>query len=139
MGTKDKTVSFRIGEEKFDDLREIADDRDISLSEVFRDYVDMLIGHDGQVEAVPKHQVEEPQADGSPTGEFPTKVEVPKSYVREHERMELEIEHLREQLQEYQEYTSHLRDTVEQQEQDTEEIVRLEEIDQQAGETVFLG
>jgi hypothetical protein len=137
MGRKDKTVSFRIREEKFEALREIADDRDISLSEVFRDYVDMLIGHDGQVEAVPKHQVgESPEAAAD---EFPTKVEVPTSYVREHERMELEVEHLREQLAEYEEYTSHLREQVEQQEQDAEEIVRLEEIDQQAGETVFLG
>ena len=39
MSTKDKTVSSRIDEETFEDLRSIADDRELSLSEIGRAHV----------------------------------------------------------------------------------------------------
>ena len=113
MGSKNKTVSFRVNEDAFEALREIADERDLSLSAVFRDYVDTLVAHDGQVEVVPENRVKETDADGE---SFPPTVEVPKSFVREHERLELEAEHLREQLDEYKAF-------------DGEDVVFLEELD----------
>ncbi len=58
MGNKNKTISFRVNEDAFETLREIAEERDISLSAVFRDYVDTLVAHDGQVQVVPKHELE---------------------------------------------------------------------------------
>ena len=57
MGNKNKTISFRVNEEAFETLREIAEERDISLSAVFRDYVDTLVAHDGQVRVVPEHEL----------------------------------------------------------------------------------
>src|SRR6056297_2617468 len=124
MGNKNKTISFRVNEDSFETLREIAEKRDISLSAVFRDYVDMLVAHDGKVRVVPENQVEESDDES----EFPPKVEVPKSFVREHERLELEAEHLREQLQEHKEYVRRLQEQVD---ADTteEEVVNLEELD----------
>jgi hypothetical protein len=124
MGNKNKTISFRVSQEKFETLRDIAEERDISLSAVFRDYVDMLVAHDGQVEVVPEHAVEEGNADES---SFPPKVEVPKSFVREHERLELEADHLREQLEEHKRYVTHLREQLD--EADGEDVVQLEELD----------
>ena len=94
MGNKNKTISFRVNEDAFETLREIAEQRDISLSAVFRDYVDMLVEHDGQINVVPKGEFGPVEGDD---GEFPPTVEVPKSFIREHERLELEAEHLREQ------------------------------------------
>ena len=102
MGNKNKTISFRVSQEKFETLRDIAEERDISLSAVFRDYVDILVAHDGQVE-------------------------VPKSFIREHERLELEAEHLREQLEEHKRYVTKLRQELD--EADQEDIVQLEELD----------
>lgn len=121
MGNKNKTISFRVNEDAFETLREIAEKRDISLSAVFRDYVDLLVAHDGKVKVVPENQVTE-------TGEesFPPKVEVPKSFVREHERLELEADHLREQLQEHKEYVRRLQTMVD---DDEEEVIQLEELD----------
>jgi regulator of replication initiation timing len=52
---------------------------------------------------------------------------VPKSFVREHERLELEAEHLREQLDEYKRYVTKLRQQLD--EQDTEEVIQLEDLD----------
>ena len=127
MGNKNKTISFRVSQEKFETLRDIAEERDISLSAVFRDYVDMLVAHGGQVEVVPEHEVSE-SADGTSTSEsFPPKVNVPKSFVREHERLELEAEHLREQLDEYKRYVTKLSQRLE--EEDEEEIIQLEDLD----------
>lgn len=123
MSNKNKTVSFRINQNKFGELRDIADARDISLSKVFRDYVDMLIDHDGRVKTVPEHKVASTSTDS-----FPPKVEVPKSFVREHERLELEAEHLREQLDEYKRYATELSDEVEALE-NGEDVVRLEDLD----------
>ena len=125
MGSKNKTVSFRVNEDAFEALREIADERDLSLSAVFRDYVDTLVAHDGQVEVVPEHRVEETDADGE---SFPPTVEVPKSFVREHERLELEAEHLREQLDEYKAFVTYLQDKLAAAD-DGEEVVFLEELD----------
>ncbi|MFT4881658.1 MAG: hypothetical protein ACI9CA_000161 [Natronomonas sp.] len=125
MGNKNKTISFRVSQEKFETLRDIAEERDISLSAVFRDYVDMLVAHDGQVEVVPEHEVSE--SDGPDTENFPPTVEVPKSLIREHERLELEAEHLREQLKEHKRYVTKLRQEVD--EADQEDIVQLEELD----------
>ncbi|MHB9287388.1 CopG family transcriptional regulator [Halobacteriales archaeon Cl-PHB] len=123
MGNKNKTISFRVSQDKFETLRDIAEERDISLSAVFRDYVDMLVAHDGQVEVVPEHEVAESESDTS----FPPKVEVPKSFIREHERLELEAEHLREQLEEHKRYVTQLRQEVE--DGDEEDVVQLEDLD----------
>lgn len=127
MGSKDKTVSFRLKEEKFAQLKQISDRQDLSLSSMFRDYVDMLLAHDGKVNVVPEHQC----PDGNPDDGFPVRVEVPKSFVREHDRIELENEHLREQLEEYKQYTTRLQDQLE--EHDSDEVVRLEELDETLG------
>ncbi|UPW01948.1 ribbon-helix-helix protein, CopG family [Halorussus gelatinilyticus] len=124
MGNKNKTISFRVNEDSFETLREIAEERDISLSAVFRDYVDTLVAHDGRVQVVPETELGE-ETDGT---EFPPKVEVPKSFIREHERLELEAEHLREQLQEYKQYANRLQEEVEESD-DVEEVVHLEELD----------
>jgi hypothetical protein len=126
MGNKNKTISFRVSQEKFETLRDIAEERDISLSAVFRDYVDMLVAHDGQVEVVPEHEVSE-SSESSSTESFPPKVEVPKSFVREHERLELEAEHLREQLEEHKRYVTTLRQELD--EHDQEDVVHLDELD----------
>ena len=123
--SKNKTISFRVSEDKFETLREIADERDLSLSAVFRDYVDMLVAHDGQVEVVPEHQLN--GSTDSDTETFPPKVEVPKSFVREHERLELEAEHLREQLEEHKRYVTKLRQRLD--EHDQEDVVQLEDLD----------
>ncbi|MCU4717213.1 CopG family transcriptional regulator [Halapricum hydrolyticum] len=124
MGNKNKTISFRVSQEKFETLRDIAEERDISLSAVFRDYVDMLVAHDGQVKVVPEHELDE---EGSDSQSFPPKIEVPKSFVREHERLELEADHLREQLEEYKRYATELRQQLD--ENDQEDVVQLEELD----------
>ncbi len=123
MGNKNKTISFRVNEDTFDALRDIAEERDLSLSAVFRDYVDSLVAHDGQVRVVPENQPESVESE-----EFPPKVEVPKSFVREHERLELEAEHLRDQLEEHKKYIDHLREQVES-DGDVEEVIHLEELD----------
>jgi hypothetical protein len=125
MGNKNKTISFRVNEESFEALQSIAEERDISLSAVFRDYVEMLVAHDGQIEVVPEHQLDD--ATSSPAESFPPKVEVPKSFVREHERLELETEHLREQLDEYKRYVTKLSQRLEDEEE--EEIIHLEDLD----------
>jgi len=131
MGNKNKTISFRVNEDAFEKLREIAEQRELSLSAVFRDYVDMLVDHDGQVEVVPEHAIDDAATDVDGE-EFPPKVEVPKSFVREHERLELEADHLREQLDEYKRYVTHLQDRID---EDDEEVVHLEDLDHAAGET----
>src|SRR6056297_748972 len=125
MGNKNKTISFRVSQEKFETLRDIAEERDLSLSAVFRDYVDLLVAHDGQVEVVPEHEVNERTSDET---SFPPKVEVPKSFVREHERLELEAEHLREQLEEHKRYVTKLRTRLDEMDQD--EVIHLEDLDE---------
>jgi len=125
MGNKNKTISFRVNEDAFETLREIAEERDLSLSAVFRNYVDMLVAHDGQVEVVPEHEVDD-SAESSQ--EFPPKVEVPKSFVREHERLELEAEHLRDQLDEYKRYVTKLRQELDE-EADEDDVIQLEDLD----------
>jgi len=125
MGNKNKTISFRVSEEKFETLREIAEERDLSLSAVFRDYVDMLVASDGKVEVVPEHERNQEEIKDEET--FPPKVEVPKRFIREHERLELEADHLREQLREYKRYATHLRERVE--ENQGEDVIQLEELD----------
>ena len=126
MGNKNKTISFRVNEDAFETLREIAEERDISLSAVFRDYVDTLVANDGQVSVVPEHELEQMTAEGETS--FPPKVEVPKSFIREHERLELEADHLREQLEEHKQYVNHLRERLEA----DDEVIQLEDLD--AGE-----
>ncbi|WP_290818349.1 ribbon-helix-helix protein, CopG family [Halovivax sp.] len=124
MGNKNKTISFRVNEEAFEALQEIAEERDISLSAVFRDYVDMLVEHDGQVAVVSEDELE--AADEDETS-FPPTVEVPKSFLREHERLELETEHLREQLEEHKAYVTDLRDRLE---DEQDEIILLDDLDE---------
>jgi FMN phosphatase YigB (HAD superfamily) len=132
MGNKNKTISFRVNEDAFEKLREIAEERDISLSAVFRDYVDTLVAHDGQVQVVPEHELEQMQVSESESDQsFPPKVEVPKSFIREHERLELEAEHLREQLEEHKGYVNYLREQLDDGEED--EVIQLEDLD--GGET----
>ena len=133
MGNKNKTISFRVNEDAFETLREIAEDRDISLSAVFRDYVDMLVDYDGRVEVVPTDERGERQH----SDEFPPSVEVPKSFVREHERLELEADHLREQLEEHKQYLNHLREQVDEDSQ--EDIVYLEDLDSDSDEPFQIG
>jgi hypothetical protein len=129
MGNKNKTISFRVNEDAFDALQAIAEERDISLSAVFRDYVDKLVEHDGQVEVVPEAELEartSADADGEDIS-FPPTVEVPKRFIREHERLELEAEHLREQLDEYKGYVNDLQDRLEDEE---DEVLLLDELDE---------
>jgi len=138
MGNKNKTISFRVNEDDFESLREIAEERDLSLSAVFRDYVDMLVAHDGQIEVVPEHDLDS-AVDESDDDEFPPKVTVPKSFVREHERLELEADHLREQLDEYKQYATHLRERVD---DDADDVIHLEDLDREKDdqdETLHLG
>jgi len=130
MGNKNKTISFRVNEDAFETLREIAEERDISLSAVFRDYVDMLVDHSGRVEVVPEDEMGERKE----SDEFPPSVEVPKSFIREHERLELEADHLREQLEEHKQYLNHLREQVDDNE---EEVIFLEDLDSDADEPSF--
>ncbi|WP_396610884.1 ribbon-helix-helix protein, CopG family [Haloferax sp. S1W] len=139
MGNKNKTISFRVNEDAFETLREIAEERDISLSAVFRDYVDTLVAHDGQVEAVPTHELDRlREGDDDDTHEsFPPTVEVPKSFIREHERLELEAEHLREQLEEHKGYVNHLREQLERDHGDVEEVIQLEDLDTSGDEPPF--
>jgi predicted DNA-binding protein YlxM (UPF0122 family) len=124
MGNTHTPLSFRVTEDAFATLREIAEERDISLSAVYRDYVDTLVAHDGQVQVVPEHELE--QLRNGDDESFPPKVNVPKSFVREHERLELEAEHLREQLEEHKQYVNYLR---EQLEDENEEVIQLEDLD----------
>ncbi|QWC19255.1 CopG family transcriptional regulator [Halorubrum sp. 2020YC2] len=131
MGNKNKTISFRVNEGAFDALRDIAEERDISLSAVFRDYVDTLVAHDGQVRVVPEDELERAGEGGE---SFPPKIEVPKSFVREHERLELEAEHLREQLEEHKRYVNHLR---EQLDDGDDEVIQLEDLDGEPDEPSF--
>ena len=133
MGNKNKTISFRVNEDAFETLREIAEERDISLSAVFRDYVDTLVAHDGQVQTVPEHELERLR-DGDDE-RFPPTVEVPKSLVRERERLELEADHLREQLEEHKQYIDYLR---EQLEAGDEEVIHLEDLDRDDDSSVGL-
>jgi hypothetical protein len=135
MGNKNKTISFRVSQEKFETLRDIAEERDISLSAVFRDYVDMLVAHDGQIEVVPEHEVSD--SEESETASFPPKVEVTKSFVREHERLELEADHLREQLEEHKRYVTKLRQNLNQ--HDQEDVVQLEDLDDGGEEAYRIG
>lgn len=125
MGNKDTTISFRVGADAAEKLTEIAEERDISMSQVMRDYVDMLVAHDGQVTVVPEHQVE---AVADVDEQFPPTVEVPTSFVREHERLELEAEHLRDQLDEYKRYVTALREELPD-ETEAENVIRLEDLD----------
>lgn len=129
MGNKNKTISFRVNEDAFEALQDIAEERDISLSAVFRDYVDQLVEHDGQVEVVPKAELEArgaAETGGDDDRTFPPSVEVPKSFIREHERLELEADHLREQLDEYKGYVNELQDRLEDEE---DEVLLLDELD----------
>ncbi|MCW8173226.1 ribbon-helix-helix protein, CopG family [Natrialba swarupiae] len=128
MGNKNKTISFRVNEDAFEALQDIAEERDISLSAVFRDYVDQLVDHDGQVEVVPRRELESRSApaegeDGDLS--FPPTIEVPKSFIREHERLELEADHLREQLDEYKAYVNDLQDRLE----GEDEVLLLDDLD----------
>jgi len=128
--SKNKTVSFRVDESSFESLREIADRRDLSLSAVFRDYVDTLVANDGQVRVVPEGIEEGDDA-------FPPTVEVPKSFVREHERLELEAKHLREQLEEHKRYITRLQDSIE--DEDVEDVVHLDDLDEERERYEFEG
>lgn len=127
MGNKNKTISFRVNAEAYDALRKIAEDRDISLSAVFRDYVDKLVAHDGQIKVVPENELKGAEGGDS----FPPKVEVPKSFIREHERLELEAEHLREQLEEHKRYVNNLREQLE----NDDDVIQLEDLDDEPDES----
>ncbi|MFC4436441.1 MULTISPECIES: CopG family transcriptional regulator [Natrialbaceae] len=130
MGNKNKTISFRVNEDAFEALQDIAEERDISLSAVFRDYVDLLVEHDGQVAVVPEADLEASEADADEDLSFPPTIEVPKSFIREHERLELEADHLREQLDEYKAYVNELQDRLEDEE---DEVLLLDDLDDADG------
>jgi len=131
VGKKDKTISFRVSQESFEALSEIADERDLSLSALFRDYVDALVEHDGRVEVVSESASDRPEVADDEEPSFPPRVTVPKQFVREHERLELESEHLREQLEEYRRYVTHLQDQLD----EADDEVYLEELDGTVEET----
>jgi hypothetical protein len=122
MGNKNKTVSFRVNEETFEELRQVAEEEGLSLSAVFREYVDTFVAHDGQVRVVPEGTI------GDPDDGFPPTVEVPTSFIRDHERLELEAEHLREQLEEHKRYVNMLREQLEERDED---VVYLEDLDEE--------
>jgi regulator of replication initiation timing len=125
MGSKDKTISFRVREERFEALKNVSDEMDPSLSQIFRDFVHVFNDHNGRVEVVPQHEApQETEADG-----LRMRVEVPKSRIREQERLELETEHLREELNEYKQYASHLKEEVEAIESAREDVIVLEDLD----------
>ncbi|MFC4541238.1 ribbon-helix-helix protein, CopG family [Halosolutus amylolyticus] len=132
MGNKNKTISFRVNEDAFEALQDIAEERDISLSAVFRDYVDQLVEHDGQVAVVPEARLEGADGGGEGDGDlaFPPTVEVSKSFIREHERLELEADHLREQLDEYKAYVTDLQDRLDDEEN---EVLLLDDLDETDG------
>jgi len=126
MGNKNKTISFRVNEDAFEALRDIAEERDLSLSAVFRDYVNSLVTHDGKITVVPENQAEEVES------EFPPKVMVPKSFIREHERLELEAKHLRAQLDEHKAYITALRERLEEADgDDVDEVIHLDDLDEE--------
>ena len=127
MGNKNKTVSFRVNEDRFGELRDLAEDRDISLSNIFRNYVQEFVDHNGKVTVVPKHETFDENNDRS----FPPTVDVPKSFIREHERLEMETDHLREQLDEYKRHLTELQSELEAHEQD--DVVALEDLDYETG------
>ncbi|MGB9987113.1 CopG family transcriptional regulator [Salarchaeum japonicum] len=130
MGNKNKTVSFRVNEDTFDALRDIAEERDLSLSAVFRDYVDQLVAHDGKVRVVPEDEATEVDS------EFPPTVEVSKSFVREHERLELEAKHLRDQIEEHKQYISQLRAELEDRD-GVADVVHLDDLDDDEDDEQF--
>ena len=139
MGNKNKTVSFRVNEETFESLREIAEEHDLSLSAVFRDYVDTFVANEGQVQVISEDHLGDPDAD------FPPKIEVPKDFIREHERLELEkeyleleVEHLRERLEEHKDYIEALQERIE---SGDEDVIYLEDLDEEIGgeETFRIG
>lgn len=126
MGDKDKTISFRVNEESFEMLRNLAEDQSVSLSQIFRDYVHIFNQHEGRVDAVPTYEVRDASGGGE---EFPLKTEVTTKLVREHERLELETEHLREQLNEYKAHADHLEAQLEAYEAQQADTVYLEDLD----------
>ncbi|WP_436936560.1 CopG family transcriptional regulator [Halovenus marina] len=127
MSNKAKTISFRVEEEKFQKLQTLTTQQNLSLSSIFRDYVDTITAHEGRVSVVPEYEVGNTASQAS--NEFPLTVEIPKSVVREHEQLELECEHLREQLTEYQQKVSHLESELESEKSATQQMVYLEELD----------
>lgn len=129
MGNKDTTLTFRVTEDTADALRHIADERGLPLSAVFRDYAKMLVAHDGRVSVMPDHAVDEATVDDAA---FPPTIEVPTTFVREHERLELEAEHLRSQLEEYKSYVTQLIEQLEQERDDGDErVIDLDELDRE--------
>lgn len=126
MGDKDKTISFRVNEESFEMLRNLAEDQSVSLSQIFRDYVHIFNQHDGRVEAVPTYSVRDAPEDAA---EFPITTEVTTKLVREHERLELETEHLREQLDEYKTHADNLEQQLDAYEAQQDDMVYLEDLD----------
>ncbi len=95
---KDRTVSFRVSEETFTELSEIAERRETTLSDLFREYVDALVKHEGDISLT-----------NDDNRQYPPKVEVPTEMVREHERLELENKHLKEKLEECEGYIDRLK------------------------------
>lgn len=129
MGNKDTTLTFRVTEDTADALRHIADERDLPLSAVFREYAKLLVAHDGRVAVMPDHAVDEASVDDS---DFPPTVEVTTSFIREHERLELETDHLRSQLEEYKSYVTQLLEELESREaEEDERVIDLDELDRE--------
>jgi len=122
MGNKNKTISFRVSQEKFETLRDIAEERDISLSAVFRDYVDMLVAHDGQVEVVAEHEVGESEsttelpAQGRGTQELRPRARAPRTRGRPPART----------TEEHKRYVTKLRQKLDESDDD-EDVVQLED------------
>lgn len=126
MGDKDKTISFRVSEDSFESLRDLAEEQSVSLSQIFRDYVHIFNQHDGHVDAVPAYEVRD---GGAGADGFPLTTEVTTKLIREHERLELETEHLREQLDEHKTHATHLETQLESHKQQQDDTILLEELD----------
>ena len=90
--------------------------------------LELVSAIEDQVTVAPDHEIEAATAEESSAESFPPKVEVPKSFVREHERLELEAEHLREQLEEHKRYVTKLRTRLDEMDQD--EVIHLEDLDE---------
>lgn len=127
MTRKEKKISFRINEEKFSQLEDLANEKNFSLSDLFREYANKFKKYDGNLSVVTDSDLVS-EVDDYEGREYPPKVRVPTTMIREHERLELETEHLRESLDEVKAHKHYLESQI-----SDNEIVSLESIDEANG------
>lgn len=106
---------------------------------MFRDSVDAFVDQDGQVAVVPAGGARQATDDAATyDAGHPATGKVPPSLVRDHERVELECDHLREQLSEYKQYVTRLEAHLDEGRQAEAELVRLEAVDAETGTSLLL-